>query len=125
VLTSVLLLSSAGIVLGLGCLWAVHLWYRIKLDRYEQLLQKTYVSHFEHRATEALQLHARLGKALARSKAILELVREATPEAAITGAALQEVSELLEDMAVESDRAVRELEDEHAARRETHSSHDG
>src|ERR1700756_3426300 len=85
------LILSLGIVFGASCLWAIHLWYRIRLSRYEEALQKTYIAHFGQRATRALELHASLGRALARSKAVLEQVRGATPEAATTRAALQEV----------------------------------
>jgi tRNA A37 N6-isopentenylltransferase MiaA len=135
---SVLLLSCLSLVLALSCLWAVHLWYCLRLNRYEEVLQKTYLSYFEQRALKALELHASLGWALARSKAVLERVRDATPEAATTRAALQEVSELLEGMAVESDRAIKELEaispetasspdswHQRKSRHESHSSHDG
>jgi hypothetical protein len=108
--SSVLLLSSISIVIGLSCIWAVHLWYRIRLSRYEQFLHKTYIAHFEHRAVKALAVHASLARALTRSKAVVDQVRQAAPEATTTRAALQEVSELLEGMAIDSDRAIRELE---------------
>jgi hypothetical protein len=107
---SIMVLSVFSIVLGLSCLWAVHLWSRTRLDRYEQLLHRTYISHFESRTVKALELHASLGRTLGRSKAVLERIRDATPEAASTRAALEEVSELLEGVAKESDCALRELE---------------
>jgi nitrate/nitrite-specific signal transduction histidine kinase len=68
------------------------------------------VLQFEQQATIARELHSSLARALARSKALLEQVRPPSVAEAETRAALQEVSHLLEGMAIESDRALRSLE---------------
>jgi hypothetical protein len=98
----------AGVSLCVAFCWAFLLWYRFRLNRYEQKLRDAYALRFEHGAAIALEIHASLAQALSRSKAAL--VREDHPEAASTRAALKEVSELLEGAAIESDRAVRSLE---------------
>ena len=104
------LLLWAGISLCVACGWVLLVWYRFRLNRYEQKLRDAYALRFEHGAAVALEIHASLAQALSRSKAVLERVRDDNPEAASTRAALKEVSELLEGAAIESDRAVRSLE---------------
>jgi hypothetical protein len=103
-------LLLAGISCCVACGWALHLWYRFRLNQYEQELREVYALRFEHGTTIALEMHASLAQALSRSKAVLERVGEDHPDAAATRAALQEVSVLLDGAALESDRALRSLE---------------
>jgi hypothetical protein len=100
----------AGVLLCVACGWGLLLWYRLRLNQYERQLRDAYAIRFERGAAIALELHASLAQALSRSKTVLERVREDHPEAALTRAALTEVSELLEGAAIESDRALRSLE---------------
>jgi hypothetical protein len=106
--TLVLLVLCLSTVMCLTCASAGYLWYRMR--RYENTLQDTYRMHFEHRTMVALKLHPGLAHALARSKIVLDQVRNDLPEVARMRAALEEVSGLLGGAAVEGDRALRSLD---------------
>jgi hypothetical protein len=106
--TLVLLVLCLSTVICLTCASAGYQWYRMR--RYENALQDTYQLHFEHRTMVALKLHPSLAHALARSKGVLDQVRNDLPESARMRAALEEVSGLLGGAAVEGDRALRSLD---------------
>jgi hypothetical protein len=108
--TSAFVLISLSVLFCSGCGFGLHLWYRRRLRRYERFLEDTYAAHLEQRAVTAMAWHASVARALDRSKFVLQQVRTDLPNAPTRQAALEEVSNLLEGAAVESDRALRSLE---------------
>ena len=118
--TAIVLLMM-GLALCIGIALALEVLHKLGVRRYERKLDDAYAANFEQRADAVRCLDLNVSQRLQRSRSVLGTVRESSPDVPLVREALDQVSELLKEAALESDRALQVFENQSAANIARHS----